>query len=854
MTEPQIEKAKVAQLKSTFVVSTLMVAVCILAVVSVSQLSAHREFARTFERGIADRARHYTEFLAGRVGGMIRFAKTEQIAATMNDLRTRMEGEATGAAVFSADGEGLHQSGTAEDLAAARSLAQEALKAAEPRAGPGGFSVAVPATFGQERQPVGVVVTFWSPERILAEARAVTGRTILLAGLVCTAALAVSALFFWLWLSRPLLATQRAIWRVSQGDYETDVPARRRGDEIGSIARALADLQLRLRSAREREEDQAFRSAAVDSAGSSLMLLHRDFRIRFANAACADLFRHAATHFGGNWTGRNDLCDPGRPAGDIPGLAQKLDDMASGALTLPLRFELRYARHRLSVYGQAVHGPEGDMIGYVLEFKDVSDEVLNAALLGAIDRNQLRLELDHGGNVAGFNDGFLKIAGGDAGGLGTLAGTQVLRPLEEAETPEGTFDDALRAGRVWSGKFEVPCGSDRAAVVEGALTPITDAEGRMERIVFIGTDVTQAHYAMLAAETDRTSVAEEQQSVVSVLKTGLGRLADGDLTATIDTEFGPAYDQLRLNFNQAVQSLHAAMEAVVSNAESISGEAGEITSAADDLARRTERQAATLEETAAALDELTASVRSAAEGADEASGISATALDRARTGGEVAKRAVDAMDAIRVSSQEISKITTVIDDIAFQTNLLALNAGVEAARAGEAGRGFAVVATEVRALAQRSSDAAREINDLISASGNQVRSGVDLVDQTGQALSHIVEAVSDISKRVSDIATSAREQSAGLGEINTAMNDLDHVTQQNAAMFEETNAASHALTQEATALVAAAERFRLARGLAAKRPKRSSQATPAQLHAAAPARAVVGGDADAADPQGWEEF
>ena len=143
---------------------------------------------------------------------------------------------------------------------------------------------------------------------------------------------------------------------------------------------------------------------------------------------------------------------------------------------------------------------------------------------------------------------------------------------------------------------------------------------------------------------------------------------------------------------------------------------------------------------------------------------------------------------------------------------------------------------------------------MISASGNQVRSGVDLVDQTGQALSHIVEAVSDISKRVSDIATSAREQSAGLGEINTAMNDLDHVTQQNAAMFEETNAASHALTQEATALVAAAERFRLARGLAAKRPKRSSQATPAQLHAAAPARAVVGGDADAADPQGWEEF
>ena len=232
---------------------------------------------------------------------------------------------------------------------------------------------------------------------------------------------------------------------------------------------------------------------------------------------------------------------------------------------------------------------------------------------------------------------------------------------------------------------------------------------------------------------------------------------------------------------------------------------------------------------------------------------------------DVARRAVEAMDGIKASSKEISKITSVIDDIAFQTNLLALNAGVEAARAGEAGRGFAVVATEVRALAQRSSDAAREINDLISASGQQVGSGVELVNETGAALSKIVDAVSDISNRVAAIATSARQQSSGLNEINLAINDLDQVTQQNAAMFEQTNAASHALTSEAGALVAASERFRLGKDRAAARtPDRRTtpQATP--LRSATPqevrpeeVRQAVNADIAASAPafdKGWEEF
>ena len=362
--------------------------------------------------------------------------------------------------------------------------------------------------------------------------------------------------------------------------------------------------------------------------------------------------------------------------------------------------------------------------------------------------------------------------------------------------------------------------------------------------------------------------AEAQEQVVSSVGQGLDRLAGGDLTFRLTGEFPPEYRKLRDDFNAAMGQLQDTMKVIVGNAAGIRSTTDEISHAADDLSRRTEHQAASLEETAAALDEITATVRRSAEGANQAKG----AVDRTRQGaeesGRVVGQAVQAMQQIEQSSTEISQITGVIDEIAFQTNLLALNAGVEAARAGDAGKGFAVVAQEVRALAQRSAEAAKEIKALIASSSEQVGQGVKLVGQTGEALRRIVGEVAEINALVTEIAASSHEQATGLAQVNTAVNQMDQVTQQNAAMVEESTAASHSLAQEATALSTLVSRFDIGQATApspvakaaapvrhtAQRPEPDRPASP--RIAARPA-AYAGGAATAAalaPGDDWTEF
>lgn len=391
---------------------------------------------------------------------------------------------------------------------------------------------------------------------------------------------------------------------------------------------------------------------------------------------------------------------------------------------------------------------------------------------------------------------------------------------------------------------------------DGALR-LKSSEAENERVAQAAARDREAHEAV------RAEAQREQQAVVTALAGGLGGMAHGDLTGRIDQPFGADYEQLRADYNAAAGSLADAMRTIGSSTDGVRANAEEIARASDDLSRRTEQQAASLEQTAAALDEITVTVTKTAAGAQEAAKVVATARQDAESSGEVVRQAVAAMGEIESSSRQVGQIIGVIDEIAFQTNLLALNAGVEAARAGDAGRGFAVVAQEVRALAQRSAEAAKEIKALISASSRQVGDGVGLVAQTGQALQRIVVQVAAIETLVRDISASAQEQAAGLAQVNTAANQMDQVVQQNAAMVEQSTAAAHALKIEAGKLNALVGGFKTGeepRTASGSRPQAvAARAVPPRTPPrAAPARATARPGktslAVVSSTDNWEEF
>ncbi|SEC67874.1 methyl-accepting chemotaxis protein [Rhizobiales bacterium GAS191] len=387
----------------------------------------------------------------------------------------------------------------------------------------------------------------------------------------------------------------------------------------------------------------------------------------------------------------------------------------------------------------------------------------------------------------------------------------------------------------------------------------------------------QAEEARAAHEAEKAEEARQLQFATDALGEGMEHLASGDLAIRLETPFQAKVDKLRLDFNRSVEKLQHTMLTIASSTKGIGSGTEEISRAADDMSRRTEQQAASLEETAAALDEITATVKKTAEGAAHAREVVSNAKTDAEKSGAVVREAIKAMGGIEKSSQQIGQIIGVIDEIAFQTNLLALNAGVEAARAGDAGRGFAVVASEVRALAQRSAEAAKEIKALISTSSTQVEQGVDLVGKAGQALERIATQIAEMNTVIADIAVGAREQATGLQQVNTAINQMDQGTQQSAAMAEESTAATHSLAQESDELVQLVSQFQLGAGATSKgatkvepmraRVANSSSAKPSSVRPSSakpqPALKTMAGrrgetavrKAEAApDADGWEEF
>ena len=359
-------------------------------------------------------------------------------------------------------------------------------------------------------------------------------------------------------------------------------------------------------------------------------------------------------------------------------------------------------------------------------------------------------------------------------------------------------------------------------------------------------------------EKAEADAAERLRVATSGLAAGLKRLASGDLAFQIDEVFAPDFEALRHDFNQSLSQLGTTLGEISNAISALDSGTREIAAGTDDLSRRTEQQAASLEETAAALDEITVNVANSSKRTEEARGVAGQANHAAAQSAEVVSHAEEAMRKIEESAQQISNIIGVIDEIAFQTNLLALNAGVEAARAGEAGKGFAVVAQEVRELAQRSAQAAKEIKGLIHNSSTEVDDGVKLVRDAGSALKTISGFIVEINTHMESIATSAKEQSVGLAEVNTAVNAMDQTTQQNAAMVEESNAASNTLASEAMRLRGLVGRFRLAGAPAAREvPASAGRPQPSPSPARALGRKVAAaftGNAALDTKAEWEEF
>ncbi len=383
--------------------------------------------------------------------------------------------------------------------------------------------------------------------------------------------------------------------------------------------------------------------------------------------------------------------------------------------------------------------------------------------------------------------------------------------------------------------FVFPGGGDLARVLLHAVIVVMETTVLVWLTLQFEALVVGQAASRAAAESAERAIAEERERTAAELErtieevgAGLAALSKGDLSHRITTELPGSYERLRADFNDAASRLLDVIQAVATGASGIRAGSAEIRAASDDLAERTEHQAASLGESANAVNNVTQMVQESARSADAANGMISETHREATEGGQVVERAIAAMGAIERSSQEIAQITTLIDGIAFQTNLLALNAGVEAARAGDAGRGFAVVANEVRALAQRSADAAKEIRALIAASSEQVGNGVALVGQTGTMLGRMLGRVAEIRQVIETIATSAATQASSLVSVNSAVSDMDRSTQQNAAMVEESTAAARSLASEADDMAELVARFKIgaAAGTPSVRPVPAARSRP----------------------------
>ena len=812
------------RIQSIFVKATAVVALCAAMVAATVTYFAHASQQEMLINRVIANAGTLAELTGHEIGGAIKFAKPAAVEMSTKTLTELTNGELIEVLILTLEGQPFyHYVGESHvgDQGAMQSLGSRllAMVAALPQGSRltnaeellidrDQFIFAHPTYFGNDAQIVGVIVMRFNKNIIIGKVQQDLKRIVIIAGLVFLVALVGASLLFRKLVSSPLTRVTHAVARVADGDYVTEITGTRSKDEIGDITRALEGFREDLAATVEITRTGMFKGSGFEGASAALVITDMNFDILYINDAAAEFLRSqfpAVVQGGEALTGKSvTALDPALRA--MPGLTGR---------GLPQRIGFETGREMLEVSLNAVRDDQGRTTGYILEWRSVTQNRRNAAVLNAIDAGQLRAEISPKGFVEAANSHFAALFGQTEA---SVVGQDVKSRIRMLDAKEGELWTGLTAGTITTALLEVDLPGGEKARLEARFSAVTDNEGKPRGQLLLASDVTRQQRLTEEAESRRIESEVAQARVVDQLRAALSRLSEGDLTCTIATPFSEDYEQLRHDFNDAAERLRAAMADVVESSVAIRGEVGDISSAADDLSRRTEQQAATLEETAAALDQMTTSVKSTADVASTANTKVDEAKRNAETSGQVVREAVAAMGEIEQSSSKISRITSVIDEIAFQTNLLALNAGVEAARAGEAGRGFAVVASEVRDLAQRSSEAAREIAGLITASSDQVKRGVNLVAEAGRSLNGIQLAVGEIHGLVSEIATSAKEQSNGIAELNTAVKHLDQVTQQNAAMFEETSAASQSLNRAALTLADTTTRFVIGAATPARGP------------------------------------
>ncbi|MBT8458750.1 MAG: PAS domain-containing protein, partial [Boseongicola sp.] len=483
-------------------------------------------------------------------------------------------------------------------------------------------------------------------------------------------------------ISQPLKNLTSTVEAIARKQFEVAVPATDRGDELGHIAAAVETFRVKLKTAEENLFEIAFKSAAFEVSGAPMLMTDMDFNIRLLNESLSNMMRERADDFR---TIIKDF-DPDQLMGKnmdvfhvIPEKARKI---LANPENLPFKTKIAVGNAFVGLLVDAILDVDGNQIGYVLDWKDQTFHMENQVIMEAIDTGQGRVEIDLDHRIRTTNSLFADCIGNDPDDVVGMSLERVLT-RESDDGADTDLWDAAGGGEVVFDRFRLALGT-KDIIIAGCMSRVPNHKGQTKGYLLLGTDVTEDRKAAIDTERRQQEMAAAQASVVEAFQSSLTKLSGGDLMAEIDAEFSEEYEALRMNYNNAVTSLHDAMLDVLEANVLIRENSEEIRSATDDLSKRTEKQAATLEETSAALNELTTSVKSASEGAQQASSVVNHARENAETSGEVVRDAVAAMGEIEKSSQAISNITSVIDDIAFQTNLLALNAGVEAARAGDA--------------------------------------------------------------------------------------------------------------------------------------------------------------------------